>query len=1067
MGDEPDALTFNVKQKDVAMGPCGLTKGKIEAANDLLEAMALAEDNNVNIDELESVPEIQSRLICHLKFLTNGNWKEKVERQICEMGNTDIANRWKLSQMVNEVKNVFPKPPKLAQTTQRQSMVEELLLKDGTTEDIREDCKIRLESLANKECVILVSGESSAGKSSLLNLLLGEDILPSHMLPCTSCITVIKYNIYRCAKIIFKNGHMESIKSLDREGLERLQQRAYFSQARRTKSSQEIYAERKEEHDVAEIQVYLPLEMLKSGLVLVDTPGIGESEFLENYLIEYIKNHQILGFMYIIMTDNALGIAEDRLINLMSLIIKSQKNSSNVIKFNPKAALFICNRWDMVSDDNKEAVRDNALKQLAISWPDFDPKLAVFFSTRNALREQHVNPGYVTDEFVALLHGLLSLVTVSLDKRIQASYRWLGTVLQRSVHYLRTVVRQLELNGRDRQKRSHETTKKLNTLEKKADGVVKQLTDDLNHSVNDVCETLKVYLQTHQVKTKLTQKYGSKEGELPDMDRASGTWEWVKRHIDTAFDNRLTDVLEEWDRENEEIKRIEKRIFREAKLQLCDLEGEITEIEKSSQEKHETLSLSKSGVFLNNLCQSIEDFEEDLLFESNVSKKLLTQLTRRIGKTIKKKKEETKLKEFASHPGKTAHKRAEKLYAQTIKDKDDRLNFIVRQFLMRPANYVQKLKEKIPLLISSNKQLQAKFESEVIEEVKGRENYQGMMVSLETIRSTLVTYGENHVFCNDFENEDIEIIQVHKTSVKSGRMLTKRDSLSDLMRDAKSNPKGPPNSLPHGVWHTVFIGKVIRGSESQFIAVKIYSGRCKVENAQHEVAKLRCLLHNDVCIAEFLGVHARPESPTPALIFAGKLQSVKNYIKTHFKVDMSQIFRDLLAGLHYIHSKGLVHMELTKYTVTVGENGDVKLTGTCLPRLAIISPRPGDLVQGWEYMYLAPEVLEGALYISNADIYAFALLVLELKHPDLSDVYKDRREMKIDEISRIPAPNYQKSIEELDYPDAVKQSLLKCLSVKMEERPNVIEMSSEFKYLDRPLRRNTVTPSAIFKLRRH
>lgn len=50
----------------------------------------------------------------------------------------------------------------------------------------------------------------------------------------------------------------------------------------------------------------------QNGLVLVDTPGIGENEFLENYLMEYIRTHQILGFMYIIMTDNALGIAEDR-----------------------------------------------------------------------------------------------------------------------------------------------------------------------------------------------------------------------------------------------------------------------------------------------------------------------------------------------------------------------------------------------------------------------------------------------------------------------------------------------------------------------------------------------------------------------------------------------------------------------------------------------------------------------------------------------------------------------------------------------------------------------------------
>jgi len=58
----------------------------------------------------------------------------------------------------------------------------------------------------------------------------------------------------------------------------------------------------------------------------------------------------------------------------MSLIIKSQKSSSDVVKFNPRAALFVCNRWDMVPEDRREAVRKHALQQLEKSWPDFDPK---------------------------------------------------------------------------------------------------------------------------------------------------------------------------------------------------------------------------------------------------------------------------------------------------------------------------------------------------------------------------------------------------------------------------------------------------------------------------------------------------------------------------------------------------------------------------------------------------------------------------------------------------------------------------------------------------------------------
>jgi len=112
-----------------------------------------------------------------------------------------------------------------------------------------------------------------------------------------------------------------------------------------------------------------------------------------------------------------------QLVNLMSLIIKSQKSSSDVVKFNPKAALFVCNRWDMVNDLHKKQVRQSALAQLSKAWPGFDPKNAVFFSTFQAGREQTMNPGYITDDYVALLHGFQELVAVSHDKRIKASYR--------------------------------------------------------------------------------------------------------------------------------------------------------------------------------------------------------------------------------------------------------------------------------------------------------------------------------------------------------------------------------------------------------------------------------------------------------------------------------------------------------------------------------------------------------------------------------------------------------------------------------------------------------------------
>lgn len=77
-----------------------------------------------------------------------------------------------------------------------------------------------------------------------------------------------------------------------------------------------------------------------------------------------------------------------------------------------------------------------------------------------------------------------------------------------------------------------------------------------------------------------------------------------------------------------------------------------------------------------------------------------------------------------------------------------------------------------------------------------------------------------------------------------------------------------------------------------------------------------------MAIAEFLGVYHQVDAPIPALIFAGKLMSLRNYMKIappdNFNENKTLV--DILAGLQYVHSKGLVHMELTRDTVTVNSH---------------------------------------------------------------------------------------------------------------------------------------------------
>ena len=64
--------------------------------------------------------------------------------------------------------------------------------------------KTVVESKTKTIVYILVQGESSAGKSSLLNLILGEELLPHHVLHATSTICELKYGEERQLIVHYK-----------------------------------------------------------------------------------------------------------------------------------------------------------------------------------------------------------------------------------------------------------------------------------------------------------------------------------------------------------------------------------------------------------------------------------------------------------------------------------------------------------------------------------------------------------------------------------------------------------------------------------------------------------------------------------------------------------------------------------------------------------------------------------------------------------------------------------------------------------------------------------------------
>jgi len=121
-----------------------------------------------------------------------------------------------------------------------------------------------IDRLENKKITIAVIGQFKRGKTTLINTILGEKLLPVGIVPITAAITRIEYaepketcDTPSMATVYFTNG---------------LSQQVPIADLNKYISEQE---NRDNERGVAEVELQTNADFLKDGLTLVDTPGVG------------------------------------------------------------------------------------------------------------------------------------------------------------------------------------------------------------------------------------------------------------------------------------------------------------------------------------------------------------------------------------------------------------------------------------------------------------------------------------------------------------------------------------------------------------------------------------------------------------------------------------------------------------------------------------------------------------------------------------------------------------------------------------------------------------------------
>jgi GTP-binding protein EngB required for normal cell division len=147
------------------------------------------------------------------------------------------------------------------------------------------------DKLATEQLNLVVLGQFKRGKSTLINALLGADLLPTAVVPLTSIVTIIQHGPQSHAVVHFRDGRVLAVDSADLA----------------------LYTTERDNPDntrgAAQVEVAFPSPFLRPGVRLVDTPGVG-SVYASNTATTYDYLPQADAAIIVLAADQPISQAE-------------------------------------------------------------------------------------------------------------------------------------------------------------------------------------------------------------------------------------------------------------------------------------------------------------------------------------------------------------------------------------------------------------------------------------------------------------------------------------------------------------------------------------------------------------------------------------------------------------------------------------------------------------------------------------------------------------------------------------------------------------------------------------
>jgi GTPase SAR1 family protein len=237
---------------------------------------------------------------------------------------------------------------------------------------------------------VLVLGEFKRGKSTLINALLGANLLPANVTPTTALLTLIKYGAEVKIEMIPFRGEPQQVSP------EEL--------AHTLSLSTDEEENRKRQSTYKMVEVQYPSSLLANNVEIVDSPGLNESAVRTEITSSYIRQSDAA--IFVLSATNFASLTELEYLNTHIL----GKGLTHIF--------FAINQYDRVLDDTDDpstdvrdltALADQRLGPLTrVNGRDLSRERIYFVSAKPALRArlQHDEAGLERARLPQLEHSL-------------------------------------------------------------------------------------------------------------------------------------------------------------------------------------------------------------------------------------------------------------------------------------------------------------------------------------------------------------------------------------------------------------------------------------------------------------------------------------------------------------------------------------------------------------------------------------------------------------------------------------------------------------------------------------